>query len=325
MERRVGVRLWGLAALIVSFACPAISAPWPNRAITIVVPYTAGNNTPDILARLLAHELEQRWAQPVVVENKPGASGNIGTEAVARAAPDGHTLLMAAPAFAQNVGLFKNLPYDPISSFVPIIQAAEVSIALVVNPAVPATDAQQFVDYVKSHPGSLNYGSPGHGTPQHLAMELFRRLTLLDIQHVPYRGLGPAVQDLIAGRVSAMFLPLPPALSLARSGQIRILGIASKRRASIVANVPTLEEQGITGVDVGIWLGLLAPAGTPTEIIDRYNAAINDTLHSAEIGARLRSQAIEVVGGRPERFADVIQTDVVRWLEVIKRGNITLK
>ena len=263
---------------------------------------------------MIAHELQKRWGQPVVAVNKPGASGNIGTEAVARAAPDGRTVLMAAPAFAQNVGLFKNLPYDPFRSFAPIVEAAEVSIELVVNPKIPATTAPQFVDYVKAHPGELNYATPGYGTPHHLSMELFKRVTQINIMHVLYSGIAPAVQDLVAGRVSAMFLPLPVALPLAQGNKIRILALASKERASIVKDVSTLDEQNIPGMEIGIWNGLLAPAGTPPDIIGRYNATINEILHSPEIVAKLRTQAINVAGGTPAGFGDLIKADVKKWL-----------
>ena len=239
------------------------SAQTPGRNITIVVPFTPGGNTNDILARLFAEEFKQRLGgQTVIVENKPGASGNIGAQAVATAAADGHTLLVSGSPLTQNVGLFKSLPYDPVKSFAPIIRLAEVSIALVVNPSVPVKTTQEFVDYLKARPGQLNYSSPGHGTPHHLTMELFKQATATNLQHVPARGSAPAVSDLVGGHVSAMFLPISVAKPLVDGGQIRMLAVASAKRLKIAPDVPTLTEQGIKGMEVPLWYGLWAPAGT---------------------------------------------------------------
>lgn len=306
----------------VAISLVSAAAQQPGRTITIIVPYTAGNNTPDILARLIGQELQQRWGQPVVIDNKPGASGNIGTQLAARAAPDGHTLLMAAPAFVQNVGLFKNLPYDPVKSFAPVIQVAEVFIALAVHPSVPVRSAREFIDYVKARPGQLNYSSPGHGTPHHLSMELFKLATRTDIRHVPYRGLAPAVQDLVGGHVSAMYLPLPVSLPLARDGKIRLLAVANKERVTFAPDVPTLPEQGVTGVDIDLWLGLLAPAGTSREIVARYNTAVNDILRSPQVADKLTSEAIRGVGGTPEQFGGLIERDITKWQKVVKEAGI---
>jgi tripartite-type tricarboxylate transporter receptor subunit TctC len=259
---------------------------------------------------------------PVVVENKPGASGTIGTQLAARAAPDGRTLLMTTAPFTQSVGLFKSLPYHPIKSFAPIIQVSEVSIALAVHPSVPATSAQAFIDYVKARPGQVNYSSPGRGTPHHLTMELFRLAAGLDIKHVPARGSAPAVQDLVGGHVSAMFLPVPVTLPLAQAGQVRLLAVASKDRLSVAPSVPTLSEQGIPGVEAGIWHGLLAPAGTPREIVARYNAAVNEILRSPQIAESLAKQEVTVVGGTPDRFGEFIANDMAKWLKVVKQAGI---
>jgi tripartite-type tricarboxylate transporter receptor subunit TctC len=312
-----GVALGSLLALTLP-----VPAQQPGRHITIIVPYSAGNNTPDIVARLVGQELQERLGQPVIVENKPGASGNIGTQIAARAAPDGHTLLMASAAFAQNVSLFKNVPYHPVKDFSPIIQIAEVFIALVVNPAVPATTAREFVEYVKARPGQLNYSSPGRGTPQHLSMELFKVATGTDITHVPYPTLGPAVQDLVAGHVSAMFLPLPVSGPLASEHKIRLLGVANKERIKTVPDVPTLLEQGVGGVEVGIWNGLLAPAGTPPEIIARYNALVNEILRSPRVLEKFAALGINVFGGSPERLGETIVQDMSTWRAVVKAAGI---
>lgn len=299
-----------------------VSAQAPGRPITIIVPYSAGGNTPDIVARLIAHKLQERLGQPVIVENKPGASGNIGTQMAARAAPDGHTLLLASAAFAQNVSLFKNLPYDPVKDFAPIIQIGEVFIALAVNLNVPATSPPDFVKYAKARPGKLNYSSPGRGTPQHLSMELFKLATGIDIAHVPYSALGLAVQDFIGGHVDAMFLPIPVSLPLARENKIRLLGVATKERIGMAAEIPTLLEQGINGVDVNIWNGLLAPAGTPREIVGRYNRLLNEILRSPRVIEKFAGMSVNTLGGSPERLSQTINTDLATWPAVVKAAGI---
>ena len=218
--------------------------------------------------------------QPVVVDNKPGASGNIGTQVAARAAPDGQTLLMIAKTFVTNVSLFKNVPYDPVTSFAPVVKLATGSIVLAVHPSVPADSVPAFVQYVKARPGEVNYGSPGFATPHHLAMELFKHATQTNLVHIPYKGTSGVMSDLVGNHVSAMFVPTHVALPLAEDKQIRILGVASTERVAAAPDVPTLVEQGVTGFDVDIWFGLLAPAGTPADVVARYNAIINEFLRS---------------------------------------------
>lgn len=300
----------------------AAQAQTPGRTITIVVPFTPGNNTNDILARIIGEELKQRLGQPVIIENKPGASANIGTQAVANAAPDGHTLLVTGSPLTQNVGLFKNLPYDPVKSFSPIVRTSEVAIALVVNPSIPVATAQAFVEYLKARPGQVNYSSPGHGTPHHLTMELFRLATGATLQHVPARGSAPAVQDLIGGHVSAMFLPISVALPLAQANQIRLLAVASPSRLSLAPDVPTLAEQGIKGVDVVIWYGILGPAGMPPEMVARYNTLINEILHMPAVAEKMEKQGINTVGGTPEQFSQFIADDLTKWLKIVKDAGI---
>jgi tripartite-type tricarboxylate transporter receptor subunit TctC len=313
-----------VAALCAIFAVgqPA-AAQTPGRNITIVVPFTPGGNTNDILARLFAEEFKQRLGgQTVIVENKPGASGNIGAQVVATAAPDGHTLLESGSPLIQNVGLFKNLPYDPIKSFAPIIRLAEVSIALVVNPSVPVKTTQEFVDYLKARPGQLNYSSPGHGTPHHLTMELFKQATGTNLMHIPARGSAPAVQDLVGGQVSAMFLPMSVAMPLVQGGQIRMLAVASAKRQKIAPDVPTLTEQGIKGMEVPLWYGLWAPAGTPPEIVARYNKMANEGLRTPEMLDKFEKQSIEPVGGTAEEFRAFIADDLVKWTKILKDAGI---
>jgi len=308
-----------LAGILLSLS-PA-AAQQPGRTITIVVPYTPGTG-PDILARVLGEEVQQRWGQPVVVENKPGASGNIGTQVAARADADGHTLLLTTSPFTQNVSLFKSVPYDPVSDFAPIIHLVDGFMALAVHPSIPVNTAQSFIDYVKARPGQLNYASPGRGTPHHLSMELFKLTTGADLKHVPYRGSAPAVQDLVGGHVSAMFIPVHVGLPLAKDNQIRLLAVANNERVQVAPEVPTLPEQGIKGVDVDFWLGMLAPAAAPREVVARYNAVLNEILRSPRIVEKLSTQGFVSVGGTPGDFGDLIARDLAKWRKVVKEAGI---
>jgi tripartite-type tricarboxylate transporter receptor subunit TctC len=293
-----------------------------GRPITIIVPYTPGTGI-DILARALGSELAKLWGQPVVVDNKPGASGNIGTQVAARAAPDGQTLLMIAKTFVTNVSLFKNVPYDPVNSFVPVVKLATGSIVLAVHPSVPAMTVPDFIRYVKAKPGEVNYGSPGFATPHHLAMELFKHATQTNLVHIPYKGTSGVMSDLVGNHVSAMFVPTHVALPLAADKQIRILGVASTERVPAAPDVPTLNEQGVTGFDVDIWFGLLAPAGTPADVVARYNAAVNAFLRSPALTAALAKQGLNTAGGTPEVLSELIARDMVKWQKVIQQAGIT--
>ncbi|HKA80904.1 MAG TPA: tripartite tricarboxylate transporter substrate binding protein [Xanthobacteraceae bacterium] len=319
------MKLFGAA--VAAFVLVAVSpipaaAQATGRPITIIVPYTPGTGI-DILARALGSELAKLWGQPVVVDNKPGASGNIGTQVAARAAPDGQTLLMIAKTFVTNVSLFKNVPYDPVTSFTPVVKLATGSIVLAVHPSVPAATAPAFVQYVKARPGAVNYGSPGFATPHHLAMELFKHATQTDLVHIPYKGTSGVMSDLVGNHVSAMFVPTHVALPLAADKQIRILGVASAERVPAAPDVPTLAEQGITGFDVDIWFALLAPAGTPAEVVARYNATINAFLRSPALVDTLAKQGLITAGGPPEVLRELIATDMAKWQKVIQQAGIT--
>jgi tripartite-type tricarboxylate transporter receptor subunit TctC len=292
-----------------------------GRVITIVVPVTPGTGQ-DILARILGEEFQRRLGQPVMVDNRPGASGNIGTQFVARAAPDGVTLLMTSNPFTQNIWLFKNVPYDPVASFAPIIECAVGVMALAVHPSVPATTTQQFIDYAKARPGELNYSSPGRGTPHHLAMELFKLATKIDVRHIPYKGTAGAVQDLVGNHVSAMFIPIHVGLPLARANQIRLLAVAEHARVPLAPEVPTLDEQGLP-IDIDLWFGMLAPAATPKEVVARYNKLTDEILHAPAVTEKLAQQGLTVIGGPPQRFAELIAKDLTKWGEAIKAAGIT--
>lgn len=310
-----------LAAVVVPAGRKAARAQ-SRETIRLIVPFTAGSG-PDLLARILGDELSQRWNQSVITENKPGASGNIGTQAAARATPDGQTLLVTVNTFVMNVSLYRLLPYDPATSFAPIVEIATGALALVVHPSVSANNVQDLIALAKAKPGAINYASPGRGTPQHLAMELFKRTAQIDLVHIPYSGSAGAVKDLLGGQVSAMFLPIHTALPLADDKQIRILAVGSRARTPHAPDVSTLAELGIIGFDVDLWFGVLAPAGTPKSVIDRYNAVFNDILAEPKVQAALEKQGLTAQGGPPERLAELIVSDRVRWAKVVKDAGIT--
>jgi tripartite-type tricarboxylate transporter receptor subunit TctC len=292
-----------------------------QQIIHLTVPFTAGTG-PDLLARLLGEELRQRWNQPVIVENKPGASGNIGTLAAARAAPDGQTLLVTVNTFVMNASLYRALPYDPETSFVPIVEIATGVIALVVHPSLNVGTFAEFIAAARARPGEINYASPGRGTPQHLAMELLKLKAQVDLTHIPYAGSAGAVKDLAGGHVAAMFLPVHTALPLVESGNIRILAVGSQARAHQAPQVPTLAELGVADFDVDFWYGVLAPAGTPKEVVDRYNTAFNEILAQPGISAALDKQGLVAQGGPPDRLAALIAKDRARWAKVVQDAGI---
>jgi len=326
MKRR-GVTKREVAASIGALALSAVApfgarAQTAGRPITIIVPYSPGTGI-DILARSIAADLSQRFGQAVVVDNRTGASGNIGTGMAARATPDGNTLLMIAKVFVVNPSLFKSVPYDPVTSFDPIIKLATGTIVLAVHPSVPANDVRAFVAWVKAQPpGSVNYGSAGFATPHHLSMELFKQAAGVNLTHIPYKGTSGVMTDLIGNHVSAMFIPTHVALPFMRDKQIRVLGVAGRERSAAVPDIPTLHEQGLGEVENDLWFGLLAPAGTPPEIVARYNSAINDIIRTREMIASLAKQGLVVSGGGPDVLRDLIVKDRIKWAKVIADAGI---
>jgi len=323
MNRREHLTLLGGLPTLFGAAMlgPALAQGLSNRPITIVVPYSPGTG-PDVMARTVGEALQKRWNQTVVVDNKPGATGNIGTQVVARAAPDGHTLLMTSNPFTANGSLFGNVPYDPIKTFVPIIDVGAGALALCVHPSLPVADVKEFIAYAKLHRGELNYGSPGIGGPHHLAMELFKQVTGIDIKHVPYRGSAGATQDIVGGHVAGGFLSLSVAAPLARSNSLRILGVASKERVRTAPELPTIAEQGVAGIEAELWFGLLAPAGTPRSIVERYNTAINEIVHDPRVVELAALQGVVTRGGTPEQLAEFLVHDIATWQQVIKQAGI---
>ena len=297
-------------------------APYPSRSVRIVVPYTAGTGI-DILARVTGQKLSDRLKVAVVVDNRPGASGNIGTEAVAKAAPDGYTLLMTASTHVTNAALQASVPYDPVKSFTPIGPAAIGNLALVVHPSVPARSVQELVALAKAQPGKLNYASPGSGTPHHLAMELFKLHFKVDLTHVPYKGTAGAVTDLLGGQVQVMFLPVHVALSHAQAGKLRMLTAGGAHRSPVTPDVPSLADEGVTDIDVDIWYAMLAPAGLPKDQVALLNAELNAILRDPEVRDNLLKQGLNPIPGRPEDLARMIDTDLERWTKIVRAARIT--
>src|ERR1700754_1870596 len=311
-----------LGILATAFIPIGQSLAQSQQTIPLNVPFTAGTG-PDLLPRILGEELRQRWNQPVIVENKPGASGNIGTQAAARAAPDGQTLLVTVNTFVMNASLYRAIPYDPETSFVPIVEIATGVIALVVHPSLNVGTFAELLALARAKPGEINYASPGRGTPQHLAMELLKLKAQINLTHIPYAGSAGAVKDLAGGHVSAIFLPIHTALPLVESGNIRILTVGSQSRAQQAAQVPTLADFGVADFDVDFWYGVLAPAGTPKEVVDRYNAVFNEILAQPGVRAALDKQGLTAQGGPPERLAALIAKDRLRWAKVVKDAEIS--
>ena len=307
-----------------TLALPAARAqePYPRRPIKVIVPFTPGTGI-DILARTLGQRLSERWNVAVVVENRAGASGNIGTEAAAKSPADGYTLLMTASTLVLNRSLFRTIPYDPVKDFAPVLPLAIGSLTLVVHPSVKATTVGELVALAKANPGRIDYGSPGKGTPHHLAMELFRNATGIDLVHVPYKGTGPAVSDLLGGQIGVMFLPVHVALPQAQAGKLKMLASGGIARASATPDVPSLAESaGIRDIDADIWYALYAPAGTPRDIVGRLNGELNAILKVPEVREALAKQGLTTTGGTPEQLAQLTAQDLERWARVIREARI---
>ena len=315
------LRALAAAALAAALAVtPAFAqAPaYPTKPIRIVVPFPPGGAT-DILARAVAQHLTEVWGQSVIVDNRPGAGGNIGAELVAKATPDGYTLLMGTVGtHAINASLYSKMPYDHVKDFAPIILVAAVPNVLEVNPALPVNSVTELIAYAKANPGKLNFASSGNGTSIHLSGELFKVMAGVDMTHVPYKGSAPALQDLIAGQVQLMFDNLPPSLPQIKAGKLRALAVTSATRAPALPDVPTVAEAGLPGFEASSWFGVLAPAGTPPAIVAKLNAEIARWLATPEAKEKLLAQGANAAGGAPDDFARHIASETTKWAKVVK-------
>ena len=286
----------------------------------IVVPYTPGTGA-DILARVFDPKLSQRLKASFVVDNKPGATGNIGADVVAKSPPDGYTLLLTATSFTTNPAL-KPAPFDPVKDFAPVALLATGALGVYVNPQVPAKSMPEFIDLMKKQPGKLYYSSPGNGGPQHLAMELLKLDTKIDIVHVPYKGAGGAIADLVGGHVQAMVSALQTVAPHVQSGRLRMLGVMSAKRAEAFPDVATLKEQGLPDLEVETWYAMFAPAGTPAPIVQRLNREMNDLLKQADVRDVLEKQGLVPEGGAPQILGERVKMELARWTRVVKAAGI---
>lgn len=306
-----------LAALLLALAGVAAQAAYPDRVVKIVVAYPAGGTT-DILARLVAARLEQRMGQPFVVENRPGASGIVGTAAVARSEPDGYTLLMATVnTHGINSSVFKSLPYDPVKDFAPITVVASTPNVLMVHPSLGVKSVAELIARARERPGTIRFGSTSTGGSPHMSGELFKMLTRVDIQHVPYRGAGPMLNDLLGGHIEMAFDNMPSAVGLIRAGSVGALAVTTAHRWAGLPDVPTMVESGVPGYEVSAWFGFLAPARTPREVIDRLYGEIGKILREEPVRQRLAELGGEAGGEPPEAFARRIEAEVNRWADVV--------
>ncbi len=310
------------ALLLVSLPALAQAQAYPSQPIRFIVPFTPGTGI-DIIARSVGPRLAERLGQPVVVENRAGASGNIGTELVAKSKPDGHTILVTASTFVSNRSLFKNLPYDPAKDFAPITLAAWGTLLIAAHPSTSFASVPELIAAAKANPGKLNYGSPGVGTPHHLAMELFRSAAGLEIVHVPYKGTAGAVTDLLGGQINVMFLPIHVALPQVRAGKLKALAVGSPQRSALAPELPTLAEGGFPGVESDIWYAFFAPQGTAREIVARLNFELTSVLALPEIRASFQTQGLEPVWSTPEAVRALVDKDLAKWERVVREAKIS--
>ena len=300
----------------------AVAQAYPSQPIRFIVPFTPGTGI-DIIARSVGQRLSERIGQAVVVENRAGASGNIGTELAAKAKPDGYTVLVTVSTFVANRPLFKNVPYDPVKDFAPITLSAWGSLLIVAHPSTGFSTVPELVAAAKASPGKLNYGSPGVGTPHHISMELFKNVTGVAVVHVPYKGTAGAVTDLLGGQINLMFLPIHVALPHVRAGKLKALAVSSPQRSGLAPDVPTLSETGIQGVEVDMWYAFFAPHGTPKEVIARLNSEMRAILGTPEIRASFLAQGLEPTASTPEEVRSLVEKDLVKWERVVREAKIS--
>ena len=307
-------------ALVIAFALLPLLAtaqPYPSKPVRIIVNFPAGG-VADIYARIIGAKVQESWGQPVVVENRTGGGGNIGADAVAKSAPDGYTLNMSAIGpHAVNVSLFSKMPYDPVKDFAAIALVLEAEGLLVVHPTVPANNVAELIAYARANPGKLTFASAGPGTASHLAGELFKTMAKVDMLHIPYKGNVPAITDLLAGQTSLLFATMPTVLPHAKAGKLRAIATLGSERSAATPELPTIGET-LKGFEVNNWIGLFAPAGTPPEIVKRWNAEVMRVMQSPDIQARLPVDGARFTPNTPEQFSAFVKSEIVKWAPVVK-------
>ena len=316
-----GLLTTGTGSVMAQAQAPTVS-PGAAGPIRLIVPFTPGTGI-DLIARTVGPKLSERLGRPVVVDNRPGASGNTGTEAVVRAAPDGSTLLVSVNTLVMNRSLYPALSFDPVKDLVPITLTSWGQLLLVAHPKTGWRTARELVEAARRQPGRLNYASPGVGTPHHLSMELFKNTTGTFITHIPYRGTGPAVTDLLGGQVETMFLPIHVALPHIKAGKLLALGIGSDKRHPLLPDLPTLAEAGVGQVNVDMWYGIFAPKGTPPALVTQLNREIQQILASEDAKRTFSTQGMDPATSTPEAFGQLVERDAARWAQLIKARQIT--
>jgi len=314
------MRMMLLAVLFV-LGLSAEAQTYPTRTVRIVVPATPGGAI-DLIARSLAEKMTQSLGQPVVVENKPGASNNLGTDFVAKSPPDGYTLVIIASSHATNKYLFKQMPFDPVKDFEPVVYTHVVPLLLAVNPSVPAKNVSELTAWIKANPDKAVYASSGPGSSLHMAAELFMNMTGTKMHHVPYKGSSAAHPDLLAGRTAMIFDTITAVQGHVRSGALRGIAVTTASRSSAMPELPTIAESGLPGYEASTWGGILAPAGTPKDVVAKLNGSINAALKMEDVRKRLMGAGIEIQGGTPEQFAYVIRNEIDKWGRVTKAAGI---
>src|SRR2546430_3097126 len=318
MNSRLRILTLALITLVSGYAA---AQTWPARPVKIVVPATTGGAI-DLIARSLAEKMSGSIGQPVIVENKPGAANNLGTDFVAKSAPDGYTLLIIASSHATNKHLSKSLPYDPVKDFEPVVYTHIVPLLLAVNPSVPAKTVPELTAWVKANPDKAIYASSGPGSSLHMAAELYMSMTGTKMQHVPYKGSSAAHPDLLAGRTAMIFDTITAVRGHVRAGTLRGIAVTTLKRSSSMPELPTIAESGLPGYDASAWGGILAPAGTPQDVVAKLNAAINAALKQGDVRSRLSGAGIEIQGGTPEQFGEVIKAEIDKWGRIVKEAGI---
>jgi tripartite-type tricarboxylate transporter receptor subunit TctC len=306
---------------LLAVSCHALAQEWPTKPLRLILPFPPGGGT-DILGRLIAERLSAGLGQAVIAENRGGAGGNVGAEAAARSAPDGYTIVLVAPSLAISPSLYSKINYDPVKDFAPISLVATVPNVMVTQPTLPAQNLVEFIQYAKAKPGALNFGSGGAGTSNHLAGELFNIVTGVKLVHVPYKGVNLAMQDVLAGNVHLVFIGIPAAAPHVKSGKLRALAVVAPRRSPALPDVPTVSEAGLHNFDVTTWYGILAPAGTPKNIVTRLNGELVKIMNSPEMKEKLAAAGTDPVTSTPEEFADYIKREMAKWADVIKRAGV---
>ena len=309
-----------LAVLLVAFSLTTYGQEWPSRPIRFILPFPPGGGT-DILGRMIAERLSAGLGQPVVTENRGGAGGNVGAEAAAKSAPDGYTIVLVAPSLAISPTLYSKINYDPVKDFAPISLVATVPNVMITQPSMPHS-LQDFVSLAKAKPGALNFGSGGAGTSNHLAGELFNIVTGTKLVHIPYKGVNLAMQDVLAGNVHLVFIGIPAAAPHIKAGKLRALAIVAPQRSSALPDVPTVAEAGLRDFEVTTWYGVLAPAGTAKNVINRLNAELVKIMHSPELKERLAATGTDPLTSTPEEFAAYIKREIAKWGEVVRKAGV---